>query len=266
MPNISLKNTPLKNTPLKNTLYTHAHNRPITTAFLGVMVFSGVSLMAGLMGQNYGFNAMETSAVMQGVLLCAMVWGAWAWGVLPLVSHTCFTMRGGVYGALWLVPVVGAVVLDPTRLYTHNFGDMVQGAVLSLGQEWFYRGVIFVFLVGVFARRSLPATYVVLMVAVVSAMGHMYTLFTPAPMVYILYQIIWTVLYGMVAGYAMVLLGNIWLVGLLHAITILYAGFEQPVFGVPALYVSLLWFCIMALVGRMLIRQTDIHKFLREKL
>lgn len=246
---------------IKATFTLFVQQRPIMTAFLGVMAFSGLSLATGLISGSYGINPIMGTTYLHFILLLGMIGVAWRYGFLATLSTPKISLWGGIYAVLWFLPIFYSLALNPTILQNQNPQLWGQVLGLSLGQEWFYRGLIFLFLMRAFQNRNLSVVHGILVSAVLSSMGHLYTLFTPAPLVYVLYQIVWATLYGMMAGYTMVLLRSVWIVGLLHAITSLYVSFDAPVFGVPAMYVSLLWFCIMALIGRLFMKKSKHEQF-----
>ena len=251
---------------ITKTLNTH----PIATLTLGSLGSAGLSVAAGELGHIMGHSPLQSMGIYHFMVLLLIIKLANHFKVYPMLWQKHISIRALIYGALWLLPVAYALWLNPNPVYESlihkNVIMQIGQVILSVAyQEFLYRVVVLILLINILVPRQYPMAYIVLASAVLSALPQLYMLLTPAPLVYVLYQIIWATLYAMVAVYAMLLWRNIGVMIALHAITQLYAGFDAPVLGVPAMYVSLLWFAILAIIGRILCKPNDMTELLFNK-
>ena len=232
-------------------------NRPIGTLTIVSLLMGGLSVATGQLGQMMGFSPLHSMSMYHIIVLLIIIQVAHHFKIYKIFHQKHISMRALMYGVLWLLPVAYALWLNPNLIYKNVIMEIGQVMASTVYQELLYRGVVLLLLINILLPQHYPMAYIVLVSAVLSALPQVYMLLTPAPLVYVLYQILWATVYGMVAVYAMVLWRNLGVIIALSVVTKLYAGFDAPVFGVPAMYVSLLWFAILALVGRMVCKPHD---------
>ena len=238
------------------------NNRPIAMLTLVSLCMGGLSIASAELGRFFGYSPLHSMSIYYFIALLVMVETARYFKVYKILWQRPISIRAFIYGALWLLPVAYALWLNPDVFYKNDIVKIGQVMVTTAYQELLYRGLVLLLLITILRPKNYPFAYMVLAGAFLWALPQIYMLLTPAPLLYVLYHIIWATLYGMVAIYAMVLWRNIGVIIILHTMTQLYAGFDAPVFGVPAMYVSLLWFAILAIVGRILCQDTDMNNLL----
>ena len=248
-----------------DTLTATTRKHPVAILTLASLVMGGLSVLSAELGLSMGYHPLLAMAVYDGLILGLVMGGLYYFGALNTLWQWHISTRGIIYALLWLLPVGYAVWLNPALVHQHDMMGVGRIFLSTANQEFFFRGFVVLVLIHILLPKNYPPAYIILVGAVLSALPQIYMLPTPAPLVYVLYQIIWATLYAMVAVYAMLLWRNIGVIIALHGITRLYAGFDAPVLGVPAMYVSLLWFSILALIGRILCKPHHMRVFLLNK-
>ena len=242
-------------------------SRPIGILTIASLLMGGLSIASAELGRFFEFSPLHSMSIFYIIAIFAMVRTAEYFKTYKILHQKHISRRALIYGALWLLPVAYALWLNSSPIYESlvykNIMMEIGHVIASTAyQEILYRGVVLLLLINILLPKHYPFAYIVLVGAVLSALPQLYMLLTPAPPLYVLYQIMWATLHGMVAVYAMLLWRNLGVIIALNVITKLYAGFDAPVLGVPAMYVSLLWFAILAMIGRMLCKTSDMENLL----